>query len=192
MALMLLATTDHAAGQGWSLAPRAGVVVAGPLFEDAAVAGFAPVEVAPAPAPVLGLLGRTPLDGPWALEVELTWSPGTLSARTPEQNRELSDLTVIGGSVRLRRALGRVFGAVGVGGLSYRAPDARAYAEGSPLFPAGSLALSTALGIGRLQSHIEANLHVHRHQTPVLERAGADAALAWRAGLMIGIDLGGE
>ena len=186
MALTLMLGPSAAAAQ-WSLEPAAGVAVGGPLFRDAAVEGFSEIEVAPAPAPILALHARTPVNEVWSFDVGVAWSRGTLQA----DGRELSGLQIIGATAQLRRRVGPLLGGIGVGALSYSAPDAMVYADGASVFPAAALSAAVALGTGDLPIQLTANLGMHRHQTPVLERAGADAALVWRAALMIGIELGG-
>ncbi|MGH7444001.1 MAG: hypothetical protein ACREKM_03950, partial [Longimicrobiales bacterium] len=123
-------------GQSWSIEPRVGVVVSSALYEDAAIAGLAPVVVRPGAAVSGALLARTALSPVWALEAELSYATGPLRAADGAAGRTLSDLRVIGGAVRMRRALRGLEVVAGAGGLSYDAPDAQAYAEGASVFPA--------------------------------------------------------
>lgn len=189
MCLMLPA--GAATGQSWSIEPRLGVVVSSGLYEDAAITGLEPVTVSPGVALEGALLVRTVLSPLWALEAELSYATGSLTATDGEDERRLSDLRVIGGSVRVRRALRRLQAVVGIGGLSYDAPDAQAYEEGASVFPAAIVGIAAPFAAAGRRIRLEATARIHRHQTPVLERAGADAALVVRGGLQIGIEFGG-
>jgi hypothetical protein len=186
-----LVSAAGVAAQGLSVEPRAGVVVSSGLYADAVIEGFAPVEVAPGPAFEAGLIARTPLSPLWAVEVELTYATGSLEADGDGASRRLSDLKVVGGAVRVRRAWRGIEGVAGVGGLSYDAPDARAYAEDSSVFPSGVLGLAVPFAVAGQRLRVEATARVHRHQTPVLDDAGADAAFVVRGGIQAGIEIGG-
>ena len=190
--LLALPGAEPAAGQGLEVEPRVGVVVSTALYRDAAIEGLEPVKVAPGPALEGALLARTALSPMWSLEADLSYAFGALQASGSTEDRRLSDLKVVGGSVRVRRAWPRFEGVLGLGGLAYDAADARAYDEGASLFPTGIIGIAVPVrAVGRVL-RIEAAARVHRHQTPVLERAGADAGLVVRGGIQLGIALGGR
>lgn len=190
--LLALLPTDRVAGQGLEVEPRLGVVFSTALYRDAAVEGLEAVKVAPGASVEGALLARTALSPLWSVEADLSYAMGSLRASGPTDDRRVSDLRVVGGSVRVRRAWRRFEGVLGVGGLSYDAADAQAYEEGASVFPAGIIGLAVPLHAAGRIIRIEAGARVHRHQTPVLERAGADAALVVRAGIHLGIALGGN
>ncbi len=154
------------------------------------VSSLAPVRVGPGVAVEGALVVRTALSPGWALEAELSYATGSLRANGGGQDRSLSDLRVVGGSVRVRRAWRGIEAAAGVGGLSYDAPDAHAYSDGAPVHPAAVLGAGVPFLVAGRQIRLEATARVHRHQTPVLERAGADGAIVVRGGLHVGLALG--
>lgn len=193
MAVFLLsAAPARAAGQGWTVEPRLGGAAAGTLYEDPGTGGYDEVAVTAATALELGLAVRTSLDESWMLDVEVHYSPGSLRADGVDGERRISDLAVYGGAVLVRRSLGRVEAAAGAGAVKYEAADARAWEEGSSFQPAARLGVAVPFLLAGRRMRAEATARVHRHQTPVLEAAGADAATVVRAGAHVAIEIGGS